>query len=73
MRLTDFSHLDLLTEEELAQELRRTRRTVQRWRLQGKDLPCHMRVGNSIIYRRDDVDTWYDGQVKKFSEIQYAE
>lgn len=73
MRLTDFSRLDLLTEEELAQELRRTRRTVQRWRLQGKDLPCHMRVGNSIVYRRDDVDTWYDDQVKKFSEIQYAE
>lgn len=73
MRLTDFSRLDLLTEEELAQELRRTRRTVQRWRLQGKDLPCHMRVGNSIVYRRDDVDTWYGDQVKKFSEIQYAE
>lgn len=73
MRLTDFSHLDLLTEEELAQLLRRTRRTVQGWRLQGKDLPCHMRVGNRIIYRRDDVDTRYDDQVKKFSEIQYAE
>lgn len=64
---------DLLTEEELAQLLRRTRRTVQGWRLQGKDLPRHMRVGNIIIYRRDDVDTWYDDQVKKFSEIQYAE
>lgn len=64
---------DLLTEEELAQELRRSRRTVQRWRLQGKELPRHMKVGSSIFYRRDDVDTWFDDQVKKFSEIQYAD
>lgn len=64
---------DLLTEEELAQELRRSRRTVQRWRLQGKELPCHMKVGNSIFYRRDDVDTWFDDQVKKFREIKYAD
>lgn len=64
---------DLLTEEELAQELRRSRRTVQRWRLEGKELPRHMRVGNSIFYRREDVDTWFDGQVKKFSEVHYAD
>ncbi|WP_408910372.1 helix-turn-helix domain-containing protein [Corynebacterium amycolatum] len=64
---------DLLTEKELAQELRRSRRTVQRWRLEGKELPCHMRVGNGIFYRRDDVDRWFDDQVKKFREIQYAD
>lgn len=64
---------DLLTEEELAQELRRSRRTVQRWRLQGKELPHHLKVGSSIFYRREDVDRWFDDQVKKFSEVQYAD
>lgn len=43
-----------LTEDELAQHWRLTRRTLQRWRAAGKG-PAWMRLGGRVLYRLEDV------------------
>jgi excisionase family DNA binding protein len=52
----------LLTEAELAGELRVSRRTLQRWRMEGRG-PRWIRVGKAPRYRRSDVQAWLDEHV----------
>ena len=47
----------LLTEEELASEVRRTIATVRRWRVEGTG-PVFMSIGRAVRYSRVDVDRW---------------
>jgi excisionase family DNA binding protein len=52
---------ELLTEEELAKELKVSSRTLQRWRHEGRG-PRWRRVGKGARYRRGDVQAWLDAQ-----------
>ena len=47
----------LLTEEELAKEVRRTIATVRRWRVEGTG-PVFLAIGRTVRYSRADVDRW---------------
>jgi len=50
---------DYLDPEELAKELRRTRRTVDRWDRMGIGPPRHL-LGNRVLYKRSDVIAWLE-------------
>ena len=47
----------LLTEEELAREVRRTIATVRRWRVEGTG-PVFLRIERAVRYSRVDVNHW---------------
>ena len=47
----------LLTENELASEVRRTLATVRRWRVEGTG-PVFMKIDRAVRYSRVDVDRW---------------
>jgi len=49
----------LLTETELAAELRVSRRTLQRWRTEGRG-PRWIRVGKAPRYKWGDVQAWLE-------------
>ena len=49
----------LLTEEELASEVRRTLATLRRWRVEGTG-PVFMKLARTVRYSRVDVDHWMD-------------
>jgi excisionase family DNA binding protein len=51
----------LLTQQQLADELEVSLRTLERWRQQGKG-PAFLRVGRSPRYRRADIEAWLDKQ-----------
>ena len=46
-----------LREDELAQRWHVSRRTLQRWRSSGR-APSHLVLGQRILYRRQDVETF---------------
>lgn len=48
---------DKMTESEFAEEVKRSRRTVQLWRQQRVG-PPYIRLGRQILYRRDAVHEW---------------
>jgi predicted DNA-binding transcriptional regulator AlpA len=50
---------ELLTENELSAELKVSRRTLQRWRLEGRG-PRWIRVGKAPRYRWADVQRWLE-------------
>lgn len=50
---------ELLTQQQLADELQVSQRTLERWRQQGTG-PAFIQVGRSPRYRRSDIDTWLD-------------
>jgi len=49
------------TKEELAAELRRNPRTLDRWELLGMG-PPRTRVGRKVLYRRASVQKWLVAQ-----------
>ena len=53
----EYGREPLLTEEELASEVRRTIATVRRWRVEGRG-PVFLRIGSVVRYSRVDVDHW---------------
>jgi excisionase family DNA binding protein len=57
----------LLTQQQLADELEVSQRTLERWRQQGT-APAFIRVGRSPRYRRADIDAWLDCQRHNHSE-----
>jgi excisionase family DNA binding protein len=57
----------LLTQQQLADELEVSLRTLERWRQQGSG-PAFIRVGRSPRYRRADIDAWLDQQRRTRSE-----
>jgi excisionase family DNA binding protein len=52
---------ELLTQQQLAEELKVSLRTLERWRQQGTG-PAYIRVGRFPRYQRSDVNTWLDQQ-----------
>ena len=53
----EYAREPLLTEEELAREVRRTIATVRRWRVEGTG-PVFLAIGRTVRYSRADVDHW---------------
>jgi excisionase family DNA binding protein len=51
----------LLTQQQLADELQVSVRTLERWRQEGIG-PTFIQVGRSPRYRRSDVDAWLEQQ-----------
>ncbi len=52
---------DFLTKEELASELRRNPRTLDRWEVLGMGPPRTL-VGRKVLYRRTSVQKWLAAQ-----------
>jgi hypothetical protein len=52
---------DFLTKEDLAAELRRNPRTLDRWEVLGMG-PPRTHVGRKILYRRASVQKWLAAQ-----------
>lgn len=50
-----------LTTEEVAEILRTKPGTVRFWRTKGRG-PVGAKIGRRWLYRRADVDAWYDAQ-----------
>lgn len=48
---------DFISEEQLAAELGKVRRTVQRWR-QIRFGPPHLKIGKRVMYSKDSVLRW---------------
>ena len=53
----EFARTPLLTEEEFANEARRSVATVRRWRVDGTG-PVFLRIERAVRYSRVDVDRW---------------
>jgi excisionase family DNA binding protein len=49
----------LLTQQQLADELQVSVRTLERWRQEGTG-PAFIQVGRAPRYRRADVDAWLE-------------
>jgi excisionase family DNA binding protein len=49
----------LLTQQQLAEELQVSVRTLERWRQEGTG-PAFIQVGRSPRYRRVDIDAWLE-------------
>lgn len=48
----------LLKEEQVAELLRMSKRTLQSWRYKGGHTPRFIKVGRSVRYRLGDVKEW---------------
>jgi len=57
----------LLTQQQLADELQVSVRTLERWRQVGTG-PAFVRVGRSPRYRRSDIDAWLERQRRSQDE-----
>ncbi len=55
---------EFLTKEELAAELRRNARTLDRWDVLGMG-PPRTRVGRKVLYRRASVQKWLGAQERR--------
>ena len=53
----DYAREPLLTEAELATEVRRSLATVRRWRVEGEG-PVFLRIERAVRYSRIDVNHW---------------
>jgi len=49
--------ITLLTEDEVADFIGKSRQTMRRWRAQGRG-PTAMKLGQSVIYTREAVSDW---------------
>ena len=52
---------EYMSRHELARELKRHPRTINRWHVQRKG-PPYIKIGNAILYKRSDVTTWLESQ-----------
>ena len=57
---------EFLTKEELAAELRRNPRTLDRWEALGVG-PPRTRVGRQVLYRRGSVERWLAAQEQRWA------
>jgi helix-turn-helix protein len=57
---------EFLTKEELAVELRRNPRTLDRWEALGVG-PPRTRVGRQVLYRRATVERWLAAQEQRWA------
>ena len=59
---------EFLTKEELAAELRRNPRTLDRWDVLGVG-PPRTRVGRQVLYRRASVERWLAAQERRWAAV----
>ena len=59
---------EFLTKEELAAELRRNSRTLDRWDVLGMG-PPRTHVGRQVLYRRASVERWLAAQEQRRAVI----
>ena len=57
---------EFLTKEELAAELRRNPRTLDRWQVRGVG-PPRTRVRRQVLYRRASVERWLAAQEQRWA------
>ena len=57
---------EFLTKEELAAELRRNPRTLDRWEVLGVG-PPRTHVGRQVLYRRASVEKWLAAQEQRWA------
>ena len=57
--MTEFKQL--LTENEAAEALRISARTLQSWRVSGGG-PRFLKIGSAVRYDRTELDKWLDGR-----------
>jgi hypothetical protein len=60
---------EFLTKEELAAELRRNPRTLDRWAVLGMG-PPRTRVGRHVLYRRASVQRWLLAQEQASGSVR---
>jgi hypothetical protein len=60
---------EFLTKEELAAELKRNARTLDRWQVLGVG-PPRTCFGRTVLYRRASVQTWLTAQEFKSSSYE---
>lgn len=62
----------LLTTEDLARELKSSRRTIEGWRRTPGRGPKFIKIGaghsSRVLYRRSDVDSWLGGLVRESTQ-----
>ena len=58
----EYAREPLLSEEELASEVRRTIATVRRWRVEGRG-PVFLRIERAVRYSRVDLNHWLGERV----------
>jgi hypothetical protein len=58
---------EFLTAEELATELRRNKRTLDRWQVLGIG-PPRTHIGRKVLYRRESVQKWLAAQERQGSQ-----
>ena len=54
-------HIELLTQDSLAAELKMRPQSLADWRHRGKG-PDYVKLGQLVRYRRSDVQRWLEGQ-----------
>lgn len=54
----------LLTTEQLSSEIQMSKRTITKWRSEGKG-PKYITIGGRVRYHRDDVNEWLNETRKK--------
>lgn len=62
----DDRSIELLSAEELACKLKISRRTLAKWRTNGRG-PCYVRLGHAVRYRTQDVEEWVESKVSRNS------
>ena len=50
---------DLLTADDLADTIRVSKRTIIRWRSEGRG-PAYVKAGHRVLYKRADVMAWLE-------------
>lgn len=58
--------LELLSPDELAASIKMSKRTLAKWRCNGRG-PEYVRLGHAVRYRQQDVDAWLEAKVSKNS------
>jgi predicted site-specific integrase-resolvase len=54
----------LLTQQHLSKLIEVSKRTLERWRVEGSG-PYFVKAGRKCLYRPDDVDAWLDANRRK--------
>ena len=60
----DYAREPLLTEDELASELRRTVATLRRWRVEGSG-PVFVKIVGAVRYSRIDANHWLGNRLRR--------
>lgn len=63
--------VDILDTREAARYIRLSKPTLERLRLTGEG-PCYAKLGKSVRYRREDLDSWLASRLVRSTSQQFA-